>query len=105
MASTTSFFLERDTPGWSAAWNGLWLSTRLRFGIGDITAYNAEYREVWQYMGSIRRTGRPDEHQFRHRMHPISGQREYISTVGIHPHEGPTALQEFAGLLPFPAQQ
>jgi len=32
--------------------------------------------EIWQYMGSVCEDG-SWEHTFRHRMHPITGKREY----------------------------
>ena len=83
MAAGTLIFLEQDSKGWHEAWNGLRMSHYLRWGTADPVAHNAQYSECWQYMGTLRREGSPDEHQFRHRMHPISGKREYINTHGL----------------------
>jgi hypothetical protein len=82
MSNSALFFVEPDSPLWHEAWNGLRLSHMLRWGNDDVVSYNALFGESWQYMGSVARPGQPVEHQFRHRMHPISGQREYIATQG-----------------------
>lgn len=33
--------------------------------------------EVWQYMGSVKRSGQPPRHEFRHRRHPLTRARSY----------------------------
>ena len=57
---------------------------------GGIEAFNAEFGESWQYMGTILYKG-VFYHQFRHRMHPSTQQREYRNipaTQGWEPPPG-----------------
>lgn len=64
------------------AYNKLWYyfakMIAVRYGDRDMNSYNPEYREVWQYMGTVLRE-HDVQHQFRHRMHPKTKKREYLS--------------------------
>ena len=64
-------FLGRHTAEWDHAWVSLGAHL-LNKGIDDPCAsYNQG--ETWQYMGTVNRC-----HEFRHRMHPTTGNREVV---------------------------
>lgn len=71
---------ERDSPAWNAAWQGL-AETIKRDRLGDGKDLDqARGGEGWQYMGSvITKTGQ--SHEFRHRNHPVSENREYREVI------------------------
>ena len=41
-----------------------------------------ESGEVWQYMGSVKSSNKPDRHEFRHRHHPAVKARVYRRIYG-----------------------
>lgn len=66
--------MEPDSePEWHLAWQGL---ARLT-GDDDFEAQHPESGEVWQYMGSTDARGHW-QHEFRHRDHPLTGERRYV---------------------------
>lgn len=69
MSETETAFLERGT----SEWNNAWFMLRVLDGT-DVDAVNDG--ECWQYMGTEKRED-IWEHVFRHRVHPITGEREY----------------------------
>ena len=70
-------FVSRDTAEWDYMWDRL-AAHYSNIGQEQPTVcYNPEYGEVWQYMGTVRQAHLLF-HEFRHRMHPASGQREYL---------------------------
>ncbi len=65
-------FLNPGSPAWNAAWAAL-AADPINAGLEKPTeAYNPEFMEAWQYMGSVGNMA-----EFRHRCHPVTGQREY----------------------------
>jgi hypothetical protein len=68
----------RDTAEWDYMWELLSLHPLNHGRASPTVCFNEEFSEVWQYMGSAE-VGGVWVHQFRHRMHPGSGQREYLS--------------------------
>ena len=71
------YFVPRDTSEWHHMWCCLALHYSNLGQEKPTVCYNPEYMEVWQYMGTIRRSHLLF-HEFRHRMHPGSGRREYL---------------------------
>ena len=73
---TTYIFIEPNTPEWLYMWAELAqdeLNTNLE---EPETAHNDG--EEWQYMGS-ETDGETAMHYFRHRNHPRTNRREYVS--------------------------
>lgn len=70
-----------------------------RYGTDDIQSRNPEYREVWQYMGTVLHTDHA-EHQFRHRMHPKTKRREYLHLGMPYAH---ASMGAFRPAAPTPA--
>jgi hypothetical protein len=74
MAAQAFTWVPRDTREWRDAWNGL-IELTHKEGINptrDPGQTDARSGESWQYMGTVDGT-----HEFRHRHHPYTGQREY----------------------------
>lgn len=67
MSSTE--IIERDSPEWNRMWKML---ANLPLNNGDTVCLNQD--EVWQYLGTVN-----GEHEFRHRCHPSTNQREYLT--------------------------
>ncbi|MFT3714073.1 MAG: hypothetical protein QM817_40950 [Archangium sp.] len=59
---------------WQAAWEALAVAT----GDTDYVAEDERTGEVWQYIGTVRLTGREWRHEFRHRFHPKAQERVVI---------------------------
>jgi hypothetical protein len=71
-------FVRPGSPEWNYAWAQL-ARDPLNRGLPEpAVAYNEQFGEDWQYMGTV-----PTEsgftHQFRHRQHPTTKRREYRS--------------------------
>lgn len=65
-----------DTAEWNHAWRGLGM-VLLADGLGDGSDLEQEHDgEGWQYMGS-EAAERGAVHGFRHRCHPVTGDRLY----------------------------
>jgi hypothetical protein len=69
--------VQRDTAEWDYMWELLGLHPINRGRASPTVCFNGECSEVWQYMGSAE-VGGVWAHQFRHRMHPGTGQRECL---------------------------
>ena len=66
-------FVERDSEEWNAMWRAL-ASKPLNAGLADpVCALDESTGERWQYMGTY-----DGWHEFRHRQHPRTQQREYL---------------------------
>jgi len=61
----------------SAEWRYMWDALGTHPLGGDCACHHAQYGEVWQYMGTGD-MGAGVRHTFRHRVHPVTGKREYI---------------------------
>lgn len=68
-----------DSPEWDYMWN--WIAEH------PLNKDNAEPMvcsnegEVWQYMGSFMNDNKV-VHEFRHRLHPVTGERAYLKLNG-----------------------
>lgn len=71
--------VKRESPEWDYMWE--WVSQHpINEGLEDSsTALNEG--EAWQYMGSFKQ-GDKVIHEFRHRFHPKTQQREYLKLFG-----------------------
>lgn len=70
--------MERDSDEWKMAWSALSYEEINQSLPDPDEAWNPEYHEGWQYMGSVRLlSGAEWAHQFRHRCHPVTNKREY----------------------------
>ena len=68
------YFVKRTSILWLLIWSKL-ATCELNRKIADpFDAFDQESGECWQYMGSHGR-----KHQFRHRHHPLTQAREYIT--------------------------
>jgi hypothetical protein len=69
--------VKRNSAEWEYMWN--WLSKHpINEGIENPTlAWNSEYAEGWQYMGSYKKDDNII-HEFRHRVHPRTKDRMYL---------------------------
>jgi hypothetical protein len=70
-------FVQRDTAEWDYMWDRLAKHYVNADQPQPTVCYNADCGEAWQYMGTIRRAHLLF-HEFRHRCHPVGGQREYL---------------------------
>ena len=71
--------IREDSPTWIDMWG--WLEKHpLNEGLAEpMVATNEDNGEVWQYMGSFRNADALYTiHEFRHRSHPIDGERKYL---------------------------
>jgi len=75
----TCVFIERGTKEWDALWRLFQRVASDAYGATDLADEDPETGEVWQYMGTW-----DGEHQFRHRNHPTTGQREYLNFRDDH---------------------
>lgn len=70
------FSVKRDTPEWDYMWQEL-AKHPINKGIKEPTvSYNDG--ELWEYMGSYVFDKKNSIHEFRHRCHPKTEEREYI---------------------------
>lgn len=70
------FTVDRDFREFDRMWEEL-AKDPLNIGLAvPAEAYNEECNEAWQYMGTVLQQGGRWVHQFRHRCHPITQQRE-----------------------------
>ena len=79
--------LTRDSNEWHRAWE---VVHNTRFPVRKPGPVQSD--EFWQYMGSFNRDGKW-QHEFRHRYHPATAQREFIhvdcadmSALNEHPY-------------------
>ena len=90
---TTLIEIERDSPAWKAAWQGLADTIRNRaLGDGsDVVQYNERFAEAWQYMGAyeVTSSGQPVVAEFRHRAHPCANDQRVYARVVISPSLSP----------------
>lgn len=70
-------FVRPETNEWGYMWTCLAAHFVNDGQPNPTVAYNDECNEVWQYMGTVRQ-GEKLYHEFRHRMHPRTGQRESV---------------------------
>jgi hypothetical protein len=63
----------------SSEWNAAWKAMAERTGDADFVAMDDQTGEVWQYMGTVRRSRTAWEHEFRHRAHPTMRCRVYLT--------------------------
>lgn len=69
--------VEREEAEWDRMWESL-ASLGMNQGLEQPTvAPHPDSGECWQYMGSCRSGRGGWRHEFRHRMHPTTNQREY----------------------------
>lgn len=64
----------------SREWNYMWdwvANHPLNEGLTEPSTAISEDGEVWQYMGSFRQNNLTI-HEFRHRYHPVTNNREYL---------------------------
>jgi len=69
--------IKRNSSEWNYMWS--WLEKHpLNEGLEEPTvAYNKDYSESWQYMGSFKQNDKVI-HEFRHRAFPKDNQRKYL---------------------------
>jgi hypothetical protein len=70
--------VQRDTAEWDYMWERLGQHSLNQDQERPTSCLHQDSHEVWQYMGSAYADGRWS-HQFRHRFHPATGQREYVN--------------------------
>ncbi len=63
--------VQRDSDEWNRMWAEL---ASKEINSGDTECVHPETMESWQYMGT-----RHGVHSFRHRNHPVTGEREYLN--------------------------
>lgn len=68
-------FVERDTEEWHQTWALLGTALTAHGLVEQWDEQQAHEGEVWQYMGSTRDSDGSWAHQFRHRAHPVHGER------------------------------
>ena len=69
--------LKHANVEWARAWDRLSrASINYTVGTDRRAAYCPDSRETWQYMGTVLVEGNGWVHEFRHRHHPVSKQRQ-----------------------------
>lgn len=76
---TTIIFVGRDDSEWESMWGALAEWTGLSDHGEAIGEADPEQGEFWQYMGTYRNWDGGAVHSFRHRRHPITKRREYVT--------------------------
>jgi hypothetical protein len=72
MSSLTYYFVKANSPLMDQLWN-----------LFDNPFDKCpDSGEVWQYMGSVKSSNKPDRHEFRHRNHPAVKARVYRRIYG-----------------------
>jgi hypothetical protein len=68
--------IKPESREWNYMWD--WVATHpLNEGLEEPSTATSEDSEVWQYMGSFRQNNLTI-HEFRHRNHPVTNNREYL---------------------------
>jgi hypothetical protein len=71
--------IKPESNEWNYMWD--WLASHpLNKDLSDPSTAMSEDQEVWQYMGSFRQNNQTI-HEFRHRNHPVTKQREYLKVM------------------------
>lgn len=81
------YFMEREDPEFNRAFGAL----------DDKAAWNEQYAEGWQYMGTIR-VENQWIHEFRHRWHPKTNKREYFRVAARFGWEPRTLTDSQTGM-------
>lgn len=74
MNTATETFIEPNTQAWDELWASFTIEANKRFAPHITDCNDTHNHESWQYHGTINGI-----HHFRHRWHPKTGRREYLT--------------------------
>lgn len=79
-------FMKKNTNEWIMAWDRLSHAILNSMLPDPMVAEDADTGEVWQYMGTVFNEDYASwQHEFRHRKHPKTGNRERYVVAAVNP--------------------